>query len=119
MYTPARQEMGDDIIHMGRLRSRAQSTNPSSHGYGGHGGTNFCVDRGWIATRFCVGERRKPRGYRPNGIQRAGQRFSSGQPIVLHLHRISATSISTTFIVVGSRGVLWSNGHLKRVATKG
>ena len=28
MYTPARQEMGDDIIHMGRLRSRAQSTQP-------------------------------------------------------------------------------------------
>ena len=28
MYTPARQEMGDDIIHMGRLRSRAHSTQP-------------------------------------------------------------------------------------------
>ena len=28
MYTPARQEMGEDVIHMGRLRSRSHSTQP-------------------------------------------------------------------------------------------
>jgi hypothetical protein len=28
MYTPARQEMGDDVVHMGRLRSRSHRTQP-------------------------------------------------------------------------------------------